>query len=392
MTLRSLAFALLALAATLVHGQSAKSPVLIGLDAEFGHTTSTSDDAIRMGMLTAIDEINAAGGVLNGRPLQLVERDNRSVPVRGRDNFNELAAMRDLVAVFTGKFSSVAIEQAPMAETLKVPLMMPWASADEIVSEVPAGSYAFRLSMRNGWAIPAMMGYLQKRGIARVGVMLSMGAAGRSNEAQVERHTQAGHAPKVVGIQFYSYGTKSLASQYEKLVSAGAQAIFFAGNEVEGALLVREIAALPAAQRLPVVSQWGVTGGDFVELCGDALRAVDFAVVQTFTFNGRQDARATAVVARAEKLFGFKGASRIPSQHGFAQAYDLTHILARAIRLARSTERPDVRAALERVVNYDGLVDRFPAPFTATRHEALAARHVFIGRFAPDGTILRLGR
>ena len=30
---------------------------LVGLDAEFGHATSTSDDAIKMGMLTAIDEI-----------------------------------------------------------------------------------------------------------------------------------------------------------------------------------------------------------------------------------------------------------------------------------------------------------------------------------------------
>ena len=63
-------------------GARAAAPVLIGLDAEFGHLTSTSDDAIRMGILTAIDEINAAGGVLGGRPLELVTRDNRSIPAR----------------------------------------------------------------------------------------------------------------------------------------------------------------------------------------------------------------------------------------------------------------------------------------------------------------------
>jgi len=39
-------------------------PVLIGLDLEFGHKTSTSDDAIRRGALVAIDEIDAAGGGL----------------------------------------------------------------------------------------------------------------------------------------------------------------------------------------------------------------------------------------------------------------------------------------------------------------------------------------
>ena len=61
-------------------------PVLVGIDAEFSDATSTSDDAIRLGIRLAIEEINAAGGVLGGRPLKLVERDNRSVPARGVAN------------------------------------------------------------------------------------------------------------------------------------------------------------------------------------------------------------------------------------------------------------------------------------------------------------------
>jgi len=54
-----------------------KSPVYIGLDAEFGHQTSTSAEAIKRGMEVAIEEINQAGGVLGGRPLALEIRDNR---------------------------------------------------------------------------------------------------------------------------------------------------------------------------------------------------------------------------------------------------------------------------------------------------------------------------
>lgn len=52
----------------------AEKPVYIGLDAEFGYKNSTSAEAIRMGMLVAMEEINKAGGVLGGRPLELVER------------------------------------------------------------------------------------------------------------------------------------------------------------------------------------------------------------------------------------------------------------------------------------------------------------------------------
>ena len=69
--------ALMMASAALAQGQAA-APVRIGLDAEFSHLTSTADDAIRMGMLTAIDEINGAGGVLGGRKLELVERDNHT--------------------------------------------------------------------------------------------------------------------------------------------------------------------------------------------------------------------------------------------------------------------------------------------------------------------------
>lgn len=42
-------------------GQDPK-PVLIGLDGEFGHISSTSAEAIRQGMQIAIDEVNHSGG------------------------------------------------------------------------------------------------------------------------------------------------------------------------------------------------------------------------------------------------------------------------------------------------------------------------------------------
>lgn len=372
--------------------QSGKEPVLVGLDAEFGHTTSTSDDAIKMGMLTAIDEINAAGGVLGGRPFKLVETDSRSVPARGRDNFQELAAMKDIVGVFVGKFSPVALEQAPLANSLKLPLLDPWAAADDIIAEKPAGTYTFRLSLRDSWAVPAMMQHLRQRGIERVGVMVPTSGWGRSNEALVAKHTAVGGIPKVVGVQWYNWGATTLKPDYDKLLAAGAQALLFVGNEGEGSLLVRELAELSAAQRIPVVSHWGVTGGNFLQLSGTKLFDLDFAVVQTFTFNGRNDARARAVLERAGRLFNIKGADDLPSHVGFAHAYDLMHVLARAVELARSTDRSKVRDALERVRNYDGLIERFAQPFTADRHEALGPRHVFIGRFTPAGTVVPVRR
>jgi branched-chain amino acid transport system substrate-binding protein len=52
-----------------------------------------------------------------------------------------------------------------------------------------------------------------------------------------------------------------------------------------------------------------------------------------------------------------------------------------AIRAAGSTDRRRIRDALERLGPYDGLVQRYPVPFTPDRHEALSARNIFFARY-----------
>ena len=110
-----------------------KKPVYVGLDAELGYAGSTSAQAIRMGMLIAMEEVNQAGGVLGGRPLQLIERDNKSLPSRALANLKELAAQPDLVAVFGGRYSPTVLEILPLIHELKLPLLAPWSAADGIV-------------------------------------------------------------------------------------------------------------------------------------------------------------------------------------------------------------------------------------------------------------------
>ena len=102
-----------------------KKPVYVGLDAELTYTGSTSAQAIRMGMLIAMEEVNQAGGVLGGRPLQLIDRDNKSLPARALENLKELAAQPDLVAVFGGRFSSTFLKALPLIHELKLPSSIP---------------------------------------------------------------------------------------------------------------------------------------------------------------------------------------------------------------------------------------------------------------------------
>lgn len=375
------------------HARAAGRPpdVVIGLSAEFGDRTSTADDAIRLGMSIAIDEVNRRGGVLGGRRLALLERDNAGVAARMVADVRELGARADVVAVFCGKFSPPVLEAAPVARALALPILDPWAAADPVIDADPPPGWVFRLSLRDAWAMPAIADHLAASGIREIGLLVPATGWGRSSEHALRAALRSRPALRLVAVQQYDFGAAALGTQLEALLRAGARAIALVANESEGAVLVREVAALPRDRRVPIASHWGVTGGDLVEMTGPALREVDLAVVQTYDLAADPRPVARRVRAEAERRTG-RPARRIPSTAGLAHAYDLTLILARAIELAGSTDRTAIRDALERVTRVDGLIHRYERPFAPGRHEALSQADVFLARYGLDGGLDRIRR
>ena len=365
-----------------------KDPVFIGLDAEFGHKTSTSAQAVQKGMEIAIDEINRAGGVLGGRKLELVVTDNKSMPAFGVDNLKDLAAKKDLVGVFGAKFSPVLMEWVPVAQELGIPIFATWSSANPITDNVYKPSYVFRLSLKDAWAAPAFLRFAkEERKATRIGLLVPNTSWGRSNQSALAKASTS-QGVTIVGERWYNWGDKSLVGLYKELAEAGAQAIVLIANEVEGAILIKEVASLPVGERLPIISHWGVTGGELAEMVGDAMQKVDFTVVQTFSFIGAKSPAAKRVLAALKQRYGITSAEAVVSPVGVAHAYDLTHLLARAINKAGSTDRSKIRDALERLGPYDGLVRRYDKPFAPDRHDALSADQVFMARFDAEGALI----
>lgn len=389
MKLKAIGVALLLWAGCLLAAPTGQ-PVVIALDAEFGHVTSTSAEAIKRGILIAIDEINQAGGVAGGRPLELVTRDNRSVPSRAIDNVRELAANPNVVAVMSGKFSPVVQELIPVVHELKLPLLAPWSAADDIVDNGRQPNYVFRLSLKDQWAIEALMNSAQRQNIHRIGLMLPNTGWGRSSLKAAERYVEQNKNISLAATAWYNWGEKSLLNQYRNVLQSGAEALLLVANEGEGSILLKEIAALPEAERRPIFSHWGVTGGQFYKLAGDALQKVPFQVVQTYSFIGADDPVAQRVLAALEAKFGMDDPRKIDSPVGIAHAYDLTQLLARAIDKAGGTDRAAIRVALEQLGEYRGLVRVYRPAFTPERHEALGPENIFLARYAPDGALVRI--
>lgn len=364
-------------------------PVLVGLDAEFGLDNSISAQAIELGMRTAMAEVNAAGGVLGGRKLELVIRDHRSIPARGIRNIRELAAMPDVVAVFGGRFSPVLIEELPTLTAAGLPFIAVWSSADAIVDNGSHPNYLFRVSLRDSLAMPHMLRSAEQRGFSRIGLLLTSTSWGRSNLAAAERYAGSGRGrAKIAQTAWYNWRDTTLMPGYQRLLASGAQAVVLVANDDEAAILVKEIAALPPAQRLPVISHWGITGGNFVSQAGPALQQVDFSVIQTFSFFNADPKPLATFMKTVATLSPVRRIEDIQAPVGVAHAYDAVHLLARAIDRAGSAERPAVRDALEKLGSYHGLVRRYNPPFTSARHEALGPEQLLMARFRADGALV----
>ena len=341
-------------------------------------------------MRVAIDEINRAGGVLGGRPLQLVTRDHRSIPARGVRNLEQLAALPDLVAVFGGRFSPVVIEQLPLIAKLRLPFMAVWSSADMITDNGMQPNYVFRLSLRDSIAMPKLLSSASARGLAPVGMLLTNTSWGRSNLAAAEQHVRQGGKPAIAAVAWFNAADRSFIEKYLGLVDSGARAVILVGNDEEGATLVREVAGLPRQRRVPIISHWGITGGEFFTQAGAALREVDLSVIQTFSFFRADPGAVQRFLRTAAQVSEgrVRRIENIDAPVGAAHAYDATHIVARAVEQAGSTRREAVRDALERLGSYDGLIKRYSPPFTPTRHDALGPAELLMTRYREDGILV----
>lgn len=379
---------ILGLSINLAAADDAKAPVVIGLSAGFGLKHSRTAQAIEKGILLAIDEINAAGGVLDGRPLKLVSRDDRGLPTRGKDILTEFADDENVLAVFNGRFSPVAIALAPIANARQILFLSPWSAADSITQHAYP-NYVFRVSLTDSWAMQVILDSAHQRSYKKIALFIPNTAWGRSCEQALRTYQKRERQFPYLTIK-YNLGETDFRRKIKLTQDFGADAIVLVANESEAAPVVQQLAELPIENRLPVIAHWGVLGGDFSKLAGEALHAVDFTLISTFSFERNHRQKTQKVIAGVQRLFK-QDAREMLAQPGFAHAYDLTHMLALAIEQARTTKRDKVRAALERLEIYHGLVRSYQQPFNKLDHEGLDKQQVFLGRYDSFGKLQVLG-
>lgn len=362
--------------------------ILIGLDADISSGSAKSGEAIRRGAVLAIDEINKNGGVL-GKQLTLVVRDHHGNPARGIDNIKELSQMQNLAAVIGGLHTPVAMAELEIVHESKVIYLCPWAAGTPVVANGFNPNYVFRVSVRDQFAGGFLAKKTLEKGYRRAALVLEQTGWGRSNnKAMTSALQSAGFTP--AAVLWFNWGIDDFTDLILKAKESGAEVILFVANAPEGIAMIKSMASLPADQRLPVFSHWGITGGSFFDMTKEYLEKIDLVFLQTYSFINPvfPDRSHRLFKAYQNKYTDVNSPADIFAPAGTAHAYDLVHLLRLAMEQAGTIQRPAVRDALEKITSYNGIMKNYQPPFTRDRHDALTADDFIIARYNKQGHII----
>ena len=349
-------------------GAYAADPVKVGLVAALSGQSAKSGEAITRGLTMAIEEINEKGGVLGGRKIELIRRDDESNPAKGQIAARELIFKEKVPVFFGGLDSPVSLAIVPVANKAKVPFIGVWAAATPITRNGADPNYVFRVSAVDAIVDRALMQYAKKTyGTKKAGLILINNPWGESNEKGLKAASKI-EKVDIVGIEKFESKDVDVVPQLLRLKKAGADTLFLVANAAPGAQMMKSLGRM--GWDVPVVSHWGISGGRFPELAGNMAEKVHF--VQTYSFFGEQNDVGKNLLKRLiDKYDDIKGPEDVIPPVGVANAYDAMHLVAMAIDKAGSTDGDAIRKALTEIGPYNGLIKNYDKPFSDGNHDAL---------------------
>ncbi len=148
----------------------AQKPVNIGVLTPLSPPGDASaGQFIARGAKMAADDVNARGGVLGGRKVELVIEDDSGTPEKGAAGFRKLATQDQVVAVVGQFHSSVMTAVQALAEQFQIPVFSTQASARSLTEQHL--NYTFRTHVIDPDRARLWNQWIKERGFKRVAVI-----------------------------------------------------------------------------------------------------------------------------------------------------------------------------------------------------------------------------
>ena len=311
---------------------------LTGKDAAFGVAT-------RKGIMLAVEELNAKGGVL-GRPLEYLVEDIQSKAGESTTAVRKLISRNKVVAVIGANSSANSLEAAPVCQHAKVP-MMAISSTNPKVTEI--GDYIFRICFIDPFqgAVLAKFAHdsLHARRVALLTSNNSPYSVGLSKVLK-ERFVALGGS--VVAEQRFAEGDKDFRAQLTAIRAAKPDVIAATGFYTEAALIC--IQARTLGLDMPVIGGDGWEAPQLTELGG---KAVEGTFYSTYFSADNHAPEVQAFVKRYQARWDQERPEGVS-----ALGYDAMYLIAAAITKAGTTEGPALRDAIAATHDFPGVTGR----------------------------------
>lgn len=327
----------------------------------------------RNGIRLAFEEINGMAGGVNGRKLELVERDDLANPEHAKKVVEELIQKEKVVATMGVCNTGVGLATIDAFQTAKVPLIVPVSTGTPLTKKFAGApeNWIFRVSPRDEVQAPFIVADALKRGFRKIALFADTSGYGEAGKNDVEKAlAEAGLKP--VSVQRFAVGVKDLAEQVKEAKAAGADVVISYTVGPEAAVLAKAIQA--QKWNVQLMGSWPLSWRNFIDGAGSAGEGTLVAV--SFLQQAGFQRRNAFITAYQQKY----NTPVIPSPMAAAQGYDAALLLFYALHQAQSTEPAKIKLALENLGRQvAGVITTYDRPFSKSDHDALTGNMLVMG-------------
>lgn len=386
--------------------KSQEKVIRIYQDADLSNHIESSE-SIQKGIEVAFDEI---GNTIEGYKVEFKYLDHRGNVVRSKKNYQEFIADPKALAIYSGVHSPPLIKNRTFINESKALTLVPWAAGGPVTRHPSKENWIFRLSVDDMRAGPVIVDYAMNiKKCNKPHLLLESTPWGDSNlksmSLALEKYGISAPAVTRFGWNLKDQGARIIL---RKIISdAGNDCILLVANAVEGVVIAQAFIDVSQGQKnVPVISHWGITGGNFHEIItAEKREKMDLSFIQScFAFtNQEQTEFSQDVFKKLVKVSkgSIKEVKDLKSAVGFIHAYDLTKLLIAAIKKTGLTgdnevDKEAIRLALENLdMPIKGLVKTYENPYSVfdpktntNAHEALHKENFCMARYGSEDEIL----
>jgi branched-chain amino acid transport system substrate-binding protein len=361
-----------AASAAVAKSESIKIGLIASLTGKFSALGSEDKKAVEL----AVEQVNTAGGLL-GKKIELITRDDQTLPDRSVLAYNELKA-QEVVAVIGSVFSNSALATLPLAQADGVPYLSLTPAEEQVV---PIRSYVFVIpALANAYA-ERYLEYMQASKITKIAVAHDTKGAYAVSGYNAMKSLAGKYGVEIVRDEVFETATNDFSPIFTHLKGANAQAFVFWGTGPTGVTVTKQYAA--SGLKVPLFMTPAQASKLWIDPVGPAGEGVTvlsaIGVVGDYLPDGPQKQIISQMATPYQQKHGYP-----PPQ--FAQdGYSACLLLFEAIKKAASGERPKIQRALESLtlVTPNGKFRYSPSDHSGLTRDYISVNVVKDGKLVP---------